>query len=237
MRRVGAAPAAPPRRRDPAPRRALPRRAALFRAVKPSATRAVASAAASLPTRRLALPAATIVASASPRRGFRAPNPSSPRAPAAADAEAAASSSSAASKYLGGALTWPSRTRGCGTLGEEDDGDVVQLCGWVDKQRDMGGIVFADVRDHTGLCQIVSDDRSPQEAVEALAAIRAEWVVCARGRVRRRVAPNPKMPTGAIEVAVDSVEVLNVVQRSPRSPSRSRAAAKRILTRSGRRFG
>ena len=78
----------------------------------------------------------------------------------------------------------------------------------------MGGIVFADVRDHTGLCQIVSDDRSPPEAVEALAAIRAEWVVCARGRVRRRVAPNPKMPTGAIEVAVDSVEVLNVVQRS-----------------------
>ena len=221
MRRVGAAPAAPLAAGTPRRAALFPRRAALFRAVKPSATRAVASAAASPPTRRLALPAATIVASASPRRGFRPPHPSSPRATVAADAEAAAASSSAsssssaaASKYLGGALTWPSRTRGCGTLGEEDDGDVVQLCGWVDKQRDMGGIVFADVRDHTGLCQIVSDDRSPQEAVEALAAIRAEWVVCARGRVRRRVAPNPKMPTGAIEVAVDSVEVLNVVQRS-----------------------
>jgi hypothetical protein len=51
---------------------------------------------------------------------------------------------------LSSELTWPARDQTCGDLREGDDGRMVTLCGWVDKQRDMGGIVFADVRDHTG---------------------------------------------------------------------------------------
>jgi aspartyl-tRNA synthetase len=139
------------------------------------------------------------------------------------------------------ALQWPSRDQTCGTLREGDEGKTVTLCGWVDKQRDMGGIVFADVRDHTGLCQIVSDDRSPQEAVEALAAIRAEWVVCARGRVRR---PRRAQPQDADGRDRGRRRFGRGAQRraalAPSSASRSRAAATRILitrTKSGRRFG
>jgi len=112
------------------------------------------------------------------------------------------------------ALQWPARDQTCGTLREQDEGRIVTLCGWVDKQRDMGGIVFADVRDHTGFVQVVSDADTPKEATDALAAMRAEWVVCVTGRVKKRTAPNDKVPTGAVEVAADKVTVLNTVAKS-----------------------
>ena len=94
-----------------------------------------------------------------------------------------------------GGLTWPSRTAHCGALRAANVGDVVTLCGWVDKQRDMGGIIFADVRDHTGLCQVVADAHTPPVATAALAAMRNEWVVCVTGTVRARSAPNAKVRT------------------------------------------
>lgn len=112
------------------------------------------------------------------------------------------------------ALQWPSRDQTCGTLREGDEGKTVTLCGWVDKQRDMGGIVFADVRDHTGFVQVVSDKDTPKDATDALAAMRAEWVVCVTGRVKKRTAPNDKVPTGIVEVAADKVTVLNTVAKS-----------------------
>ena len=120
----------------------------------------------------------------------------------------------AAASLLSPELTWPSRSHLCGLLREANEGETVTLCGWVDKQRDMGGIVFADVRDHTGLVQVVSDDDTPADAVDALAAIRPEWVVCVTGRVARRVSPNDKMPTGQIEIRADAVVVLNTVGKS-----------------------
>ena len=120
----------------------------------------------------------------------------------------------AAASLLSPELTWPSRSHLCGLLREADEGETVTLCGWVDKQRDMGGIVFADVRDHTGLVQVVSDDDTPADAVDALAAMRPEWVVCVTGRVARRVSPNDKMPTGQIEIRADAVVVLNTVGKS-----------------------
>ena len=130
-----------------------------------------------------------------------------PRAVAAdADVETA--------NLLPDALQWPARDQTCGTLREQDEGRTVTLCGWVDKQRDMGGIVFADVRDHTGFVQVVSDADTPKEATDALAAMRAEWVVCVTGRVKKRTAPNDKVPTGMVEVAADKVTVLNTVAKS-----------------------
>jgi len=112
-------------------------------------------------------------------------------------------------------LSWPSRSRGAGELRASDVGSSVTLCGWVDKQRDMGGLVFADVRDHTGLCQIVSDDDvTPTEAINSMRALRAEWVVAVTGVVRERKDKNDKIATGAIEMVVTEVAVLNTVNKS-----------------------
>ena len=112
-------------------------------------------------------------------------------------------------------LSWPSRSRGAGELRASDVGSSVTLCGWVDKQRDMGGLVFADVRDHTGLCQIVSDDDvTPTDAITAMRALRAEWVVAVTGVVRERKDKNDKLDTGAIEMVVTEVTVLNTVNKS-----------------------
>ncbi len=72
-------------------------------------------------------------------------------APAAAPTDAAAEGSSS---LLPEALAWPSRSTTCGTLREGDDGKTVVLCGWVDRNRDMGGVQFMDLRDHTGIVQV-----------------------------------------------------------------------------------
>ena len=112
-------------------------------------------------------------------------------------------------------LSWPARSHGAGELSASDTGTRVTLCGWVDKHRDMGGLVFADVRDHTGLCQIVSDDdATPSDAARATRAMRAEWVVAVTGVVRERKDKNDKIATGDVEIVVDEVTILNTVGKS-----------------------
>ena len=133
----------------------------------------------------------------------------------AKDAKDDASSTEKKDGVLPERLSWPSRSRGAGELRASDVGSSVTLCGWVDKQRDMGGLVFADVRDHTGLCQIVSDDAvTPTDAIASLRVLRAEWVVAVTGVVRERKDKNDKIPTGAIEMVVTEVTVLNTVGKS-----------------------
>ena len=130
-------------------------------------------------------------------------------------ADAPGASSTSKDGVLPERLSWPSRSRGAGELRDADVGSSVTLCGWVDKQRDMGGLVFADVRDHTGLCQIVSDDDvTPADAINAMRALRAEWVVAVTGVVRERKDKNDKLDTGAIEMVVTEVTVLNTVNKS-----------------------
>ena len=130
-------------------------------------------------------------------------------------ADAPGASSTSKDGVLPERLSWPSRSRGAGELRASDVGSSVTLCGWVDKQRDMGGLVFADVRDHTGLCQIVSDDDvTPADAINAMRALRAEWVVAVTGVVRERKDKNDKIATGAIEMVVTEVTVLNTVNKS-----------------------
>ena len=129
--------------------------------------------------------------------------------------ESSAADAQSASGVLPERLSWPARSHGAGTLRASDVGSSVTLCGWVDKQRDMGGLVFADVRDHTGLCQIVSDDEiTPTEATRAMAAMRAEWVVAVHGVVRERKDKNDKITTGDVEIVVTEVTVLNTVNKS-----------------------
>jgi aspartyl-tRNA synthetase len=98
----------------------------------------------------------------------------------------------------------------CGELRPDDVGRTVAVAGWVARRRDHGGLIFIDLRDHTGIVQlVVNPERSPTAAKEAH-AIRSEFVVHARGDVvnRAREAVNPNIATGAVEVQVDELEIV-----------------------------
>lgn len=89
------------------------------------------------------------------------------------------------------------------------------MCGWVDRRRDHGGVIFLDLRDRTGVTQIVSDpERTPQSYAPA-GDLRNEYVVKVTGRVSRRPdeSLNPRLPTGEVEVYADQVELLNAVRK------------------------
>ncbi len=102
-----------------------------------------------------------------------------------------------------------SPTHSCGDLRAADAGTTAQLCGWVHRRRDHGGLIFVDLRDREGLTQIVFNPEDPSFAQAE--HLRHEDVVCVRGGVRRRPAgtENSKLATGAIEVAAAALDVLN----------------------------
>ena len=100
------------------------------------------------------------------------------------------------------------RSHKCGELREADIGKTVRLSGWCHRIRDHGGVLFIDLRDHYGLTQIVADPDSP--AFRLAEKLRSEWVVRIDGMVRHRPegTVNPELPTGAVEVYIDEIEVL-----------------------------
>ncbi len=108
------------------------------------------------------------------------------------------------------------RTHGAGTLGAKDADTVVTVAGWVQTRRDHGGVVFLDLRDRTGLVQIVVDpDQSP--ALAAAHKVRSEWVIQVTGTVRPRPEgmANQRFSSGAIEIAADDFVVLSVAETPP----------------------
>lgn len=107
------------------------------------------------------------------------------------------------------------RTHYCGTVRKEDIGKTVTLCGWVDRRRDHGGVIFVDLRDRSGVVQIVGDPERTPEAFQQADALRNEYVVRVSGTVYQRPddSLNPKLPTGEIEVYADRIEVLNQVHK------------------------
>ncbi|MGK7945667.1 MAG: aspartate--tRNA ligase [Microcystaceae cyanobacterium] len=107
------------------------------------------------------------------------------------------------------------RTDYCGELKPSQIGETVTLCGWVDRQRDHGGVIFLDLRDRYGVVQIVSDpQRTPQSYPQA-EKLRSEYVIKIKGKVSKRPPDslNPKIPTGEIEIYADSIELLNGVTK------------------------
>jgi aspartyl-tRNA synthetase len=117
------------------------------------------------------------------------------------------------------------RSRLAGTLRSSDSGSEVQLTGWVHRRRDLGGLVFIDLRDRSGIVQLsFGPDWTPPELLALASRTGAEWVIAVGGRVVGRGANvNPDMPTGDIEVHVTALEVLSESATPPIPVSRTAA--------------
>jgi aspartyl-tRNA synthetase len=122
------------------------------------------------------------------------------------------------------------RTHTCGQLRGADAGQHVVLMGWVNRRRDHGNLIFLDLRDRTGITQVVLDkDLAPEGHAKAEHA-RPEYVVAAKGTLRRRDAGaiNPKMPTGEVELVADELLVLNDPRVPPFSPAEEAIANEEV---------
>jgi aspartyl-tRNA synthetase len=104
---------------------------------------------------------------------------------------------------------------GAGTLRVENAGERVKLAGWVARRRDLGGILFLDLRDRSGIAQVVVRPDEQPDLVRAFEPVRQEWVVEVEGEVARRSAPNAEMATGAVELIADRGAVLSRAEPLP----------------------
>ena len=107
------------------------------------------------------------------------------------------------------------RTSYCGMLRETDIGKNVCVMGWVQRQRDLGGLIFIDLRDRTGIVQLAFDSDTEKSVFDEAFAVRSEFVLCAHGVVRARSSVNTNIPTGMIEIAVTELKVLSAAQTPP----------------------
>ena len=110
------------------------------------------------------------------------------------------------------------RTHNCGVLRKEQVGSEVVLCGWVSRRRDHGGLIFVDMRDRSGLVQIVFDEAvMPAGTFHEAESLRSEFVLSIRGAVRARSEDtvNPHMKTGEVEIVVSELHILNKAKTPP----------------------
>ena len=109
------------------------------------------------------------------------------------------------------------RSAYCGAPRAADIGRSMTVMGWVQARRDHGGVVFVDLRDRTGIVQVVFNPEHSPAAHERAGALRSEYVIAVRGEVRARPAEtvNPNLATGEIEVMAAEVRVLNEAQTPP----------------------
>jgi len=109
------------------------------------------------------------------------------------------------------------RTNGCGTLTKDHNNQEVVLCGWVARRRDHGGLIFIDLRDRSGMVQLVFSPDIDKEAFAKAETVRSEYVLCVRGKVKLRdpATINPNMATGEIEVTGLELRILNKAKTPP----------------------
>ena len=107
------------------------------------------------------------------------------------------------------------RTHMCGNLRIENVGEEVVLMGWVQRERNLGSLIFVDLRDITGICQIVFDDTVSKEVFQKAEKVRSEYVLAVRGKVRERESKNKDLPTGDIEILAEELRILNEAETPP----------------------
>ncbi len=112
-------------------------------------------------------------------------------------------------------MTGLKRTHYCGDLRVTDAGKEVVVAGWVQRQRDLGALIFIDLRDRTGIVQLAFDDNTDREIFDKAFAARSEFVLMAKGIVRERSSKNTEIPTGEIEIEVTDLRVLNKSETPP----------------------
>lgn len=107
------------------------------------------------------------------------------------------------------------RTHMCGVLSSSNIDETVVLNGWIQKRRNLGGLIFCDLRDKTGITQIVFDDKIPKELFDRADSLRSEYVVGIRGVVKERESKNKDMATGDIEVFADDLVIYSRAETPP----------------------
>lgn len=107
------------------------------------------------------------------------------------------------------------RTRYCGEFRREHAGETATVFGWVQRQRDLGQLIFIDLRDRTGIVQLAFDDNTARDIFDKAFTIRGEYVLAATGTVRVRSSINNEIPTGEVEIAVTELRVLNKAETPP----------------------
>ncbi len=103
----------------------------------------------------------------------------------------------------------------CGCLDIKDAGQRVILNGWVAKRRNLGGLIFVDLRDKTGIVQVTFDDKIPEELFKKADSLRSEYVIGIKGEVRERTAKNANLSTGEIEVFADDLVIYSQADTPP----------------------
>ena len=107
------------------------------------------------------------------------------------------------------------RTRYCGEFRREHAGETATVFGWVQRQRDLGQLIFIDLRDRTGIVQLAFDDNTAREVFDKAFTVRGEYVLAATGEVRVRSSINNEIPTGEVEIAVTELRILNKAETPP----------------------
>lgn len=107
------------------------------------------------------------------------------------------------------------RTDYCGELRDTDKGKSVVLNGWVSKKRNLGGLIFCDLRDRSGIVQVVFNDNLDKQIFETADSLKSEYVISVSGKVVERESKNSKLPTGDIEVIVDDFQIYSEADTPP----------------------
>ena len=107
------------------------------------------------------------------------------------------------------------RTSMCGTLRSADAGKEVTVMGWTQRRRNLGSLIFVDLRDKTGLVQVVFDDTTDKAVFEKAQNIRSEYVLAVKGKVRERESKTNKIATGEIEILADELKILSEADTTP----------------------
>ncbi len=107
------------------------------------------------------------------------------------------------------------RTDYCGTLNADFVGEEVTVAGWVQRRRDLGALIFIDLRDRTGVVQLAFDDNTEKEIFDKAFTVRSEYVLMANGVVRERSSKNKDIPTGDIEIEVKDLRIVGVSETPP----------------------